>query len=278
MIYAYASRLNQAVQGEGRCHSVFHHVINFEFNGHPLISIIEEGYPAQPYGLILQSSDFKQLKQHVKQEDACHKNGHLFIFGNVRVLETGFYDSDLSILVQDTRRSTSLMLEWVKTYFVRMGIRNELYHRVIESKSTDSTIEYGLSKLRDLSFKVSDFAYCLGYGAGLTPSSDDMCVGYFATLQGMRITTPEYCASLHQWIVEIGDHYTNKISLKFIQCILINQVEEDVAECLNALFNLPHEVFVQCADALMMHGSSSGSDVLLGIYLALQAIQRSQNG
>lgn len=278
MINAVASRLNQAVQGEGKCHSVFEHVINLNFNGHPLVSIIEEGYPAQPYGLIVSSYDFKQLKKHIRQEDACIKNGHLFIFGDLHLLETRFYDSKIAELVQVSRRSPSLMIDWLQSYLVEKGSHNELNQRVIELKHTDASIDYGLSKLRNLDFKPEDFAYCLGYGIGLTPSSDDLCVGYFALLQAVERITNQELSSLHSWIMNKGDLYTNQISLKFIQCILKGTIEDDVAKCLNALLNHEHDVFIKQADVLLRHGSSSGSDILLGFYLALQAIQRSQNG
>lgn len=278
MINAVASRLNQAVQGEGKCHSVFEHVINLVFNKYPLISIIEEGYPTQPYGLIVKSHDFKQLKKHIQQEDACVKNGHLFIFGDLQILETQFYDSKIEELVQISSRSPSLMIEWLKPYLVEKGSHNDLYQRVLESKHTDASIDYGISKLRKLDFKAEDFAYCLGYGVGLTPSSDDLCVGYFALLQAMDRITKQSLTTLHQWIVENGEQYTNHISLKFIQCVLIGTIEEDIAKCLNALLNHAQDGFIIQADALLSHGSSSGSDILLGIYLALQAIQRSQNG
>lgn len=278
MMNALASRLNQTVQGVGKCHSVFEHVINLVFNEHPLISIIEEGYPTQPYGLMVKPEDFKQLKKHIQQEDACVKNGHLFIFGEISLLETQFYDSKIAELVQTSRRSPSLMIEWLKPYLVEKGSHNDLYQRVLESKHTDSLIDYGLSKLRKLNFIAEDFAYILGYGVGLTPSSDDLCVGYFALLQVMDRITDQSLASLYQWIIDKGERYTNQISLKFIQCVLQGTIEEDIAKCLNALLNHEHDDFIHQADALLNHGSSSGSDILLGIYLALQAIQRSQNG
>lgn len=278
MIKAVASRLNQSVQGEGKCHSVFEHVINLIFNKHPLISIIEEGYPTQPYGLIVKSNDFKQLKKHIQKEDACVKNGHLFIFGDLHLLEIQFYDSKIAELVQASRRSPSLMIEWLKPYLVEKGSHNDLYQRVLESKHTDSSIDYGLSRLRKLNFKAEDFAYCLGYGIGLTPSSDDLCVGYFALLQALDKITDQSLSSLYQWVMSNGELYTNQISLKFIQCVLQGTIEEDIAKCLNALLNHDNDSFINQADALLKHGSSSGSDILLGVYLALQAIQRSQNG
>lgn len=278
MISLQSSSLNMLIQGYGFCHSIFDNVINLEFEKHPLVSIIKEGNSTQPYSYTLNRIDFEELKKSLHVNDRCYKDKNtLFFGGDVQIEESGIFDSSIETIEDISSVNITKMIDWLNEFLNNHAVRNDLFERVFENKNTNSRIDIGIHKLRNIEIE-DNLINCIGHGVGLTPSSDDLCVGYFAVMYKLGIIEKSKLDLLVNWLVKYGDSYTNKISLKFLVCILQGYIEEDIDCCLNALIHSNYEEFMIKAKKLLDHGSSSGSDIMLGLLLALNSIQRSRNG
>lgn len=106
----------------------------------------------------------------------------------------------------------------------------------------------------------------LGLGPGLTPSADDCLLGMLYVFRALPQKAPEGAKLLSQYIGKVCDYCTNQISAAFLKAVIAG-----------ALFDRMECVFRGlCGDEILntekltQIGSSSGSEMLLGMLIALK--------
>lgn len=110
-----------------------------------------------------------------------------------------------------------------------------------------------------------------GCGVGLTPSSDDLLTGYMAMLHALSaIGVLGEIAPITRAIAERAAQKTNRISGAFLLQSGAGYVSEDVLHLLQLLCSDTDAQRVeQAAARVAAFGSTSGSDMLTGIVLAI---------
>lgn len=107
--------------------------------------------------------------------------------------------------------------------------------------------------------------HLIGYGKGLTPSGDDVLVGYMAVCEVLG--RPMKWQSEY---VMAAKYRTTRSSVAFYEAALRGEYTSELKRLVTALLTEP---FSNCQvewERLLMFGSSSGQDTALGIYLALK--------
>ena len=106
----------------------------------------------------------------------------------------------------------------------------------------------------------------LGLGPGLTPSADDILLGMVYVLRSLPRKAPEGAGLFQEYIVQLCDRCTNQISAAYLKAIAAG-----------APFERMERVFAGlCGEEtldigkLTQIGGSSGSEMLLGMLLALK--------
>lgn len=110
----------------------------------------------------------------------------------------------------------------------------------------------------------------LGYGRGLTPSGDDLLLGWLLAHKrwGNFLTPPERFPWLAETIVREAKSRTTTISANLIAAAAAGMADERLLNALDGILTgTPDEE--TCAENLLKLGSSSGVDALVGIALAL---------
>lgn len=110
-----------------------------------------------------------------------------------------------------------------------------------------------------------------GCGIGLTPSSDDLLTGYMAMLHAMSaVGVLENIAPIAREIAGRAAQKTNRISGAFLLQSGEGYVSEDVLHLLRLLYSDSDAFEIkQAATRVAAFGSTSGSDMLTGIVLAI---------
>lgn len=112
----------------------------------------------------------------------------------------------------------------------------------------------------------------LGLGPGLTPSGDDFLVGLF-TILNMK-SSPSL---LHQLfcdeVVKKAQSLTNDISYMALKKASVGEVRESIILLLNNLINGSEDELILSLTKVLNIGSSSGTDIALGLVAGLEANQ-----
>ena len=106
----------------------------------------------------------------------------------------------------------------------------------------------------------------LGLGTGLTPSADDVMLGMLYAFRKLGCDAPPSVAALRASIDEMCDSHTVRVSAAYLKAILDDAYFERIEQVWCGLCGLrPLDTSV-----LLEVGGSSGSEMLLGVLLALR--------
>lgn len=152
--------------------------------------------------------------------------------------------------------------------------RDEL-ERLASSLALYLRIQTGSSELRkaaqaELAEATKAF---LGRGRGLTPSGDDLILGIALSLarwETLFVTGLEQSARVEAWLPALAARTTTALSAGLIACACQGQADERLILALDSLMTGETNL-IKCARGLLSWGSSSGSDFLAGILLAVTA-------
>jgi hypothetical protein len=113
-----------------------------------------------------------------------------------------------------------------------------------------------------------------GGGIGLTPSSDDLLVGYMSVYLASSKAKDnihfEEALKLTQVMGEKAAERTNLISGAFLKQCGMGLLSEDMAELIYALYSDSEADAIRlCGKRILEVGSTSGTDMLTGVVLAM---------
>lgn len=106
----------------------------------------------------------------------------------------------------------------------------------------------------------------LGLGQGLTPSADDVLLGMLYVFGVLPEKSPKAVALFRENIMQLCEQRTNQISAAYLKAIIAGAPFERMAHVLHGLCG-EETLDIQM---LTQIGSSSGSEMLLGMLLALR--------
>ena len=106
----------------------------------------------------------------------------------------------------------------------------------------------------------------LGLGDGLTPSADDVLLGMLWVFRTLSAQQPESAAVFREHIARLCDQRTNQISAAYLKAIIAGAPFERMEAVYQSLCGKePLDI-----QPLVKIGSSSGSEMLLGMLIALR--------
>lgn len=119
----------------------------------------------------------------------------------------------------------------------------------------------------------------IGLGSGLTPSGDDLLVGYLAGLRCAakgRSNRLTFISTLGEAVIRLS-HLTNDISRTYLYHAAYGQVSSRLVSLANAICAGSNPQLVQdCVNSAMRVGHTSGMDAVTGLLLGLAVWESSQ--
>lgn len=252
--------------GLGQVDSVFQHSLNVAFDDELLhIGSIASGLSV--FGITLANGEIEPLLAAVQVNDeVIFRQGQLTIYTRSRMFRyplDKFGEKDLRIprMIVDHNRLTQLTaLANEMQISADIGLSQENYH----------VVKQGLTApMRTSISHTIDFM--IGRGKGLTPSGDDMLVGYLSVLQALQHpANAMFTAPLR---AKVNQQATTRVSRNYITALLDGYVSADILALLQALTdNIPANELAKRMHTVLTMGHTSGHDTIMGMVLAAHMI------
>lgn len=180
---------------------------------------------------------------------------------NNRTFETNFERYCLHIL--NTNMQTGLDFS-IHNFIKKFEVAGEQKWQDVDSLLL-MLIESAITSDEDSLDKA--LRYFLGRGQGLTPSGDDMIVGFLAFDSVSHFLSNRFYEKLSQLIE--GESITTDVAREYLRYALKQQFSSTVADMVNTLASDNMENFEKVFQRLLGIGHSSGADTLFGILLGM---------
>lgn len=259
-----------------RVHSVFGKVINLSW-GDNLLSIVQEGLGNAAGFLVVEAPENLEFTgtgvspaMGISINDLCLKVGKVLAVDCRQLREwRGRNRTELS---WQSSNLPGENLRALKEAISRWGIQGGAGELSRPSLIDDSRLTGALACLKKALLREAEFnlyaalAGMLGYGPGLTPSGDDVLLGFLAAAH----SGAEYQALLPKLrqAVESNLTRTTDVSRHVLRQALAGEFHEYLQEVLHAVSRKSPESVWMAAKKLLRLGATSGTDIATGIYLA----------
>ncbi|MBU5362972.1 DUF2877 domain-containing protein [Enterococcus raffinosus] len=253
----------------GKIHSIFEHSLNLIFEEH-LINLTESGNFLSSFGIQLSQVTFQEILPFCQLGNVIKMTEHsLTVYSQLGIKRVLFSDIQvvpLNIRIIKPQVEPLLTLRKIlntKQLEKRLGLFignrerryfNFLQNTEIKNKKWSALVEY-----------------FVGRGKGLTPSGDDLIMGYLFIL---KIYGHKVCSVLESQLQEASD-LTTDVSWNYLSVLLSGYASSPFIELLSGLEErVPYDKLDQLVDEILAIGHTSGSDSCYGILLGLSAVQR----
>ena len=182
------------------------------------------------------------------------------------------YPSNVAIL----KRNLMKMKEYINIHGVGGGIKkNVIPQSLFEAEVSNMLEKRTLLLLNELlnnriSSALPHAVSLVGLGPGLTPSGDDFLTGLF-TIINMKNSPFYLYQSFCEDVLKKAKTLTNDISYMTLKKASIGKVRESIISLLNSLLIENDEDLILSLNKLLNIGSSSGTDIALGIVFGMEA-------
>lgn len=167
-----------------------------------------------------------------------------------RVIESSAEPEDMSALILDDRSNPYCELIRPRMAALSLAVK-----------------EQNLEACREAAASIS------GCGIGLTPSSDDLLCGYLSAYAALSLSLGrrrERILELTREMAFAAAQHTTELSAAFLLQSGEGLVSEDVFQLLRCIFSdIAYPMLTGYATKVASYGSTSGTDTLTGIYLAI---------
>jgi hypothetical protein len=251
----------------GKVHSKFNQGLNLQFED-VLIYVGCIGTPLSAFGMNLEQKKLKHILNSVKIDDMVVNKGNQFIFYSfdeiIKIYDTDLEEIDLKIpkiKCQIAEITDSALYQYLKNIEFEKSIGIDLDERssrhlelLLKSDKMDSNLN-----LRIINF----FA---GRGKGLTPSGDDILLGFTLGLS--------LFGSFEVWretlAATVTKESTTLISVAYLTALLHGYASEPCIRLVKLLDGTEVAQIEKTVEQVRSIGHTSGMDTLFGFLLGLK--------
>lgn len=255
----------------GKIHSVFEQSLNLMVNEH-LINLSASGNFLSSFGVQLSPPVFQEIRPFCQQGNVVRLTQQsLVIYSQVGIKRLSFSDIKivpLNIGAIEPIMATVLMLKEIlttKQLEKRLGLpggnRERMYFDFLQNPEMDDEKWLALVE------------YFVGRGKGLTPSGDDLLMGYLFIL---KLYQHKFYQVLELQLHKM-DRFTTDVSWNYLSALLLGYVSSPFIELRNGLEEeLPYNELNQLVEAILAIGHTSGSDSCYGLLLGVTALMENK--
>ena len=278
-------RLNAATAGSiaprhhftGVVHSVFRRACNIELDGPRMLVLLAAELGNTPQGVRLETPQGFAFDRHVASGQAVGCRAGVLRVGRgaleVDLRHASTWHVDLSVLSIDLGQGT-VAAAW-RVAQQALGRSDSQLDRSLAGVARDRLDALAAAtQAFDRPAAVTSMRRLIGTGIGLTPSGDDMAVGFLAGLCSTAGKYPRriaFKASLAA-AMRSAAGATGAISRSYLACAAEGQVSEPLAALAKTIAAGAPEGAVRAAvDRAVAVGGSSGREAVLGLLRGLEA-------
>lgn len=243
-------------------HSIFKRVVNISTTS-GLISVVNRSIGKSASYIII-DQDINFLESNIKPLDIIERKDNTLILGNLildtsragiwkDIINSDFYFKRLRIDFENIRVFKASMDRYAseKSFWKRFHYDRDISERI--KKLMGNKPYEGVRGL-------------IGLGPGLTPSGDDVLLGFLSIVN----TCDSFDSEREVFNKEIlcSLKYTSDISAYFLKMAVQNHYHEYVQNVICSMVQGPPECVAIGVRRLLSIGATSGADIALGMYLA----------
>lgn len=251
----------------GKVHSKFNNGLNIQMDD-DLIYIGRLGTPVTAFGLNIDEEKLKHLLNSVSIGDlVVNKRDKLILYscnGTITISFENLEEVDLKLpeiqcSVQEL--PYSLLYKYLKTIEFDKFLGIDLDEQVVKY------VELLLSSDKaDKNTNAKVIRYFAGRGKGLTPSGDDLLIGFTLAL----MLFGQFKAWKQALAVEVNSDKTTVISVAYLNALLAGYVSEPFIQLVKLIDNANMDTVEKTIKQVRSFGHTSGNDTLFGFFLGLK--------
>lgn len=255
----------------GAVHSVFTKGFNVQFPTQ-LVFVGSCEAPLSAFGLAVTAERMSDLLSKVRKGDlVVYKSDRLFIYSVAGVMTidlSGLCNVDLS-LPKVKCDISAIAGTAVFRQLAAMGLEHATGLGCAEDDRERLELLWNSGKA-DLDANCKLVSHFAGRGPGLTPSGDDLLLGFTLAL----MLFGEYASWQKAIATGINENTTTRVSVAYLQAMLLGYVSEHLVQ-LAAMMDSGDSLAVQQhVERVVSFGHTSGMDTLFGFFLGLKFLTR----
>ena len=255
----------EAVECECSVHSVFNRVVNVS-TGRDLLSVAAGGMGGSSAFLTLPGKrlDFGAPAggQCVLRSGRLHLANHTIDFSN-----SALWKGPIPAEYRYNKKIKEENIAAFKAVLDRKAAPGSAWRCINSDVETRFS---GLRAIRKLRQDPSNAQKLIGLGPGLTPSGDDMLLGFLAVVNHVG-EDKTYIRALSKAVSD-SLHRTTDISAQALKNALDCDYHEFVQNCIRDVCEGEKEAIYISAASLLSVGATSGSDIACGMYFGMSEV------
>ena len=261
--------------------SIFDNVVNLQTKEHGIITCTKRREVLVPYGILL-NNEFcpknYEIGQKIYLSDKNETNtDSIFInINSVNIVDLQLYKCSKNINISELKRILSIFLKNNNLNYCIGEILSRIESLYLEKLHLNYSVdivenilplfEKFIEKVKD-NKNLKEYNNILGFGVGMTPSSDDFILGMLSVF---CFFNNDRSNILKEYIGE-NLHTTTKISFNMLSNALKDNFPSYIIDFYSQI-----SVDLSCLENILNvfanHGHSSGIDTLYGIYVGLSCL------
>lgn len=219
------------------------------------------------FGINVPESTMNEIQKNVRINDMVTvKRNEIRIYGYQKQIKISLLDSKLEDLTIPRGTAENIIESKITDRLAKIDFSNEIGMQL--TPKTQKVIRY-LSESPLIALDVNEEAilHLIGRGMGLTPSGDDILMGYSMMLMSV--------GKGKSWLKQIEtllQKRTTDISLAYFKALFDHQASNYLIKLLKSIHNLDIIGIEDGIFQLKKYGGTSGYDTLFGIYLGCRWI------
>ena len=266
---------------KGLIHSIFDKVVNIKCSETgDLYTLLCRSMDNGPNSIVIELNSFKDMDLQLNDKVFVGKRV-LYIEDKIAIMieHAKEWESSLPIYPVDDeilKVNLAIMKEHIEKHGKCGGIKKSLIPKSIfeaeMSKMLDERSKSLLSEIVNtrMSQALQYAVGLIGLGPGLTPSGDDFLVGLFTTFNMPNCPCHSFKGFCEQ-VVNSAKPLTNEISYITLRKASIGKVRESIVGLINSVISGSEKELIHSLNSVLNIGSSSGTDISLGIICGLEA-------
>jgi hypothetical protein len=292
--YKLREMLNEKKEIQGTIHSVFNRVCNITFMDWPIVSLISDSVPMKP--MAVSFKPFGNISMHELGMEA----GKIVVYCGDKLM---FPQLDLKLSLNKARTvDCRPVFEFEKRSIEEVKGNIKELRLILQRGNAEGLLpiasefdegfegkhkkllqnrysEFALPRVNKLVLAIKEGNLeeifnasrgIAGFGPGLTPASDDMLIGLMISL----IYAEEYygllkghAEAINSALLKGAEGRTNQLSYEMMSFAANGEVTRNLHQLMSCIYFNSEKNLYDSTLAVMDYGETSGSDMLLGIYL-----------
>lgn len=273
-----------------RVHSVFDHAINLIDDNNHLLGILDLSKDQGPISLQL---PFDRSLSHILPGDLAEVSDHsvTFLRGGPQIDFSGLKPDNLTINLRRLCQAEATMKERFATLrdiIIEEGSMDGLAPLIYDKLEQNNYTGFMAKNMNELVGWIRDgevdrlrngLSGVLGFGPGLTPSTDDFLVGLMlvASVLQKHYINPVFPVLLHD-LPKIAREKTTRISEEMIRLAALGKTSHSYKVFITGLMGRSPAKLKPLARRVIQTGATSGTDFLYGVYEAKVLLDRELGG